>query len=121
MRQRDGCAGLLSNTGCSFQRTVSATDYQYMLLSVLFRIDQTVDHFGLVLSVHLKLARRSAPANGQQDRRSSVRSSGCPDLKFGSNLDDGLYLLTVIDLQAGLLRNVLPEGKQFLLSYLSEF
>ena len=88
MGQRDGCAGLLGYAGCRFERAVAASDHQHVLLLVLFGIDQTVNHFGLVLPVHLQLARRSAPADGKHDRRGSIRSQGCPDFEFGTNLLD---------------------------------
>src|SRR5258708_16500133 len=92
-----------------------------MLPAVLLRVDQSINHFGLVFAFDIELARRSAPANGKQHGRGQVGAARCPDLDCGAALSDTLDLLAVSDLQASLSSDVFPNLEQLFLAHRFEF
>src|SRR5262252_5443 len=115
--QGHGGPGLLSYAGSGFERTVAAPDHQHVAASILLRVDQAVNHFGLILPFHFQLSRRAPSSDGKQHGGRSVRGTGCPDLEFGIGLRDCFDLLAVIDLQPSLACDILPKPEQFFLAH----
>ncbi len=63
---------LFGDAGGRLQRAVAASNNQHVLAAILLRVDQTINHLGLVLARNIELARRAAAADGEQHGASAV-------------------------------------------------
>jgi hypothetical protein len=61
---------------------------------LLLRINETIHHLGLILAWNIKLARRAAAADGQQDGASAANALSRLDLEIAA----GRHVLTRLNL-----------------------
>ena len=113
IRQSYSVARLLRKPGGRLDCTIAATDNQDALIPIVIRFDQTVHHFGEVLSVYPELPRIAGPSDSQDygAREISLSCGHDREAAVGQFSDVGNHRVgTNIELNS--IQNHVPEGEK---------
>jgi hypothetical protein len=103
----------LRKPGGRLDCTIAATDNQDALIPIVIRFDQTVHHFGEVLSVYPELPRIAGPSDSQDygAREISLSCGHDREAAVGQFSDVGNHRVgTNIELNS--IQNHVPEGEK---------
>src|SRR5882762_9810490 len=116
VRQRHLIAALMRETQGGFDRAISAADHEDVRIGVRLSLDQAVHHLGQLFSRNTQLARRAAPAEGEDHRPGAiapfVRLDRVHTVRIFLN---GLDLLARVDAEPRLFVNLFPETQDLFL------